>query len=203
MSSVLTKRVPLWPFLLAIVVVMAVGVGAKLLSGFPPFGTEAENRNTQVINAVTREEQVVLLSLGIQGIAEKNETFDLHGWQIPGTERASFVQYGFTAKVGLDGKDVTIRQTGEDEYLVSIPKFIFIGHANEDFRMVTEDNGVLSWITPPIDPVEMINDVLDDEAKGQYIESNRDTLRDQAEAFYTGIIRSVDSGIVVKYEFHG
>jgi hypothetical protein len=205
MSSLLAKRVPLWPAVLIAIVLMAVAVivGAKMLSGTPLFGTEPEERNTQVINAITREEQVVLLSLGIQGIAEKSDQTTLLNQRVPWSERASFMQYSFTAKVGIDGDGVTVEQTGENEFLVSIPEFIFIGHDDEDFQLVAEDNGVLSWITPPIDPVEMINEILDDEAKSQYIESNRELLRDQAKSFYGGIISSVDSDVVVKYEFRG
>jgi hypothetical protein len=158
-------------------------------------------RNTQMINALTRDEQVVLLSLGIQGISEGNDRTDFNGWEIPGTERASFMEYGFTAKVGIAGQDVVIEQIGENEYRVSIPEFIFIGHDDATFRLVTEKNGALSWVTPPIDPVEMVNDVLDDEAKGQYIEGNRDILRDQTMAFYNGIIHGVDPEFVINYEF--
>jgi len=206
MSSVFAKRVPLWPFLLVIVLILGLlGAGlvvaAKAIPNFPLFGSDAEVRNTQVINALKREEQVVLLSLGVQGISEGTDRTDFNGWEIPGTERASFMEYGFTAKVGIPGQDVAIEQTGENEYRVSIPEFIFIGHDDATFRLVTEKNGALSWATPPIDPVEMVNDVLDDETKGQYIENNRDILRDQTEAFYNGIIHSVDPGIVVHYEF--
>jgi hypothetical protein len=92
-------------------------------------------------------------------------------------------------------------QTGESDLLVSIPGFIFIGHDNESFRSIVEDNGALSWATPEIDTVEMINKILNDDAQGQYIDSNREILEDQARAFYTGIVTSIDPTIAIRFEF--
>ncbi|MCV5968550.1 hypothetical protein, partial [Lactococcus petauri] len=89
------------------------------------------------------------------------------------------------AKLGIEGKDVTIEHTGEDALLISIPEFIFIGHDDESFRTVVEDNGVISGVTPEIDTVEMINTILDDDAQGQYVDANQEVLEDQARVFYT------------------
>lgn len=162
------------------------------------FGTELESSNTQIVNSITREEQVVLLSLGIQGISTKkaNATF-----VVPGTERATFLQYSFNAKIGTDGKDVKIAQSGDKEYLVSISRFIFLGHSNDTFQVAAEGNGALSWATPEIDTVEMINSILNDEAQAQDITSNQEMLKDQATAFYTGIIAAVDPTVTVRVEF--
>ncbi|HSK32341.1 MAG TPA: hypothetical protein VK903_02540, partial [Propionicimonas sp.] len=85
--------------------------------------------------------------------------------------------------------------------LISIPRFIFIGHSNESFQTVVETNGVLSFTTPEIDTAEVITNVLNDEAKSQYIASNNELLRDQAKAFYTGIINAIDPTITVEFEF--
>ena len=120
---------------------------------------------------------------------------------VPGSGRASFIQYGFNAKLGIDGQEVKIKQTAEDAFLVSIPEFIFIGHDDVNFKAAAVNNDILSWTTPEIDTVEMINNVLNDETKQQYIDSNEEVLRDQAKAFYTGIITSIDSTIVVNFEF--
>ncbi|WP_216699214.1 hypothetical protein [Arthrobacter sp. H14] len=198
-----SKKVPLWPILL-VVCLIGVGAVAPMPAGFSifGFGAQPETRNTQVINSITRQEQVVLLSLGIQGIQEENQSAKRFlGVEVPGSGRASFIQYAFNAKLGIDGKDVQIEQIGEDEYLVSIPDFIFIGHDDESFKLVTESNGALSWMTPKIDAVEMINDILNDDAKDQYVDSNEAILRDQATTFYKSIIMSVDSTIDVEFEF--
>lgn len=179
---------------------MAVGI-VNTIPNLALFGSEGETRNTQVIESIVREEQVVLLSLGIQGISEKNDKTTFLGLDIPGSKRASFVQYTFTAKLGIDGADVKITQTGEDSYLVIIPEFIFIGHDNETFKLAAEKNGAISFVTPEIDPVEVINTLLSDDAKDEYLDANAVTLQDQAQVFYESIITSIDPELSVRFEF--
>ena len=123
------------------------------------------------------------------------------GAEVPGSERATFIQYGFDAKLGIEGKDVKLVQAGENDYVISIPEFIFIGHTNESFKLVTEDNGVLSWVTPEIDTAEMISGILNDGDKDKYVASNVETLKDQARAFYAGIVAGIDPAITVRVEF--
>lgn len=162
---------------------------------------ETESANTQVINAITRTQEVSLLSLGIQGIAEQSQQRTFLGVRVPGTERASFLQYSFNAKLGIDGGDVRIREAGENGIRISIPEFIFIGHDDVSLKLVTEKNGVLSFVTPEIDTVEMTNSLLNDEAKGEYIDANEDLLRDQAESFYEGIVEGIDPAIDVDFDY--
>ena len=106
---------PAWLILLLSVCLVAAGaligvVTVRALPGIEAFGTESESSNTQIVNAVTREQQVVLLSLGIQGIATKTRTTTFLGVEVPGSERATFLQYAFRAKLGVDGKDVRSRR---------------------------------------------------------------------------------------------
>ena len=75
-----------------------------------------ESTNSQVINAVEREEQVVLLSLGIQGLTEKSSAGQVFGVRVPWTDRTQFVQYSYKAKLGIEGKDVSVTETGEHSY---------------------------------------------------------------------------------------
>lgn len=200
------RRTPRWLVALLAVCLVTAGAAASVvamraLPGMAILGMESGGSNTQIVNSVTREEQVVLLSLGIQGISTKNANATFMGQKVPGTERATFLQYSFNAKIGIDGKDVKIEQTGDKEYLVSIPRFIFLGHSNEAFRVAAEGNGVLSWATPEIDTVEMINNILNDEAQAQYITANQETLKEQATAFYAGIIAAVDPTVTVRVVF--
>lgn len=181
---------------------LLVGWGiSSLLPDFDPFGTDRETRDTQVVNSLTLEEEVVLVSLGIQGIAEEKISSTIFGHVVPGTGRTTFLQYNYNAKLGIDGREVQIKQTGEDEYLVTIPPFIFIGHENEEFKTVVEDNGVISFVTPEIDTAAAITKVLNDDVKKQHIEANREILEQQTEAFYAGIIHAVDHEIDVEFEF--
>ena len=199
-----SKSAAKWLFATVALVVVAALLAYGAIKAFPdlsPFSSTAESRNTQIINSITREEQVVLLSLGIQGISEQTERGSFLGMDIPGSGRATFVQYAFHAKLGIDGRDVRITQTDEANFVVSIPEFIFIGHDKESFETVVENNGVLSWTTPEIDTVEMINEILDDEAQDQYVDSNMEVLEDQARVFYSAIVTSIDPSIALTFEF--
>ncbi|MGV0350223.1 hypothetical protein ACUY2G_04740 [Corynebacterium guaraldiae] len=161
-----------------------------------------ESTNSQVINAVEREEQVVLLSLGIQGLTEKSSAGQVFGVRVPWTGRTQFVQYSYKAKLGIEGKDVSVTETGEHSYTVHIPDFIFIGHTDEEFKTAVENNGVLSWTTQPLDAASTVSDVLSADKKRKDINDNRELLEDQARSFYEGIIRGVDSEAQVTMEFH-
>jgi hypothetical protein len=95
----------------------------QFLPKLDPFGIERSNRNSQIIESVSREEQVALVSMGIQGIQEETSSGTLPFLEtvIPGSQRATFAQYSFTANLGGDGEDVRIEETGEDSFHVSIP----------------------------------------------------------------------------------
>ena len=172
-----------------------------MLPKAPVFEEQPESRNTEVIKSVTRLEEVALLSLGIQGIAEQNNRSTVFGLDVPGSSRATFIQYNFDAKLGIDGSSVSIEEIGEGGYLVSIPEFLFIGHSDESFKLVADNNGVLSWITPETDSVEMINQILSDEAQQEYIDDNRELLMDQTETFYSGIIHGVEPDAKLRFVF--
>lgn len=202
-------KVHLWLVLFVAAGVVAVGVlsavgtlgTASALGNVFSFGNKPDSRNSQVIESITRQEQVVLLSLGIQGISEKNDRSEFMGVEVPGSGRLSLMQYGFKAKLGFDGKDVKFEEPSDGKILVSIPEFIFIGHDEETFKLVVEDKGALSWITPEIDAVETINNILNDETKGQHVASNEEILKDQAVNYYKNIVEGIDPDIDVEVKF--
>src|SRR5689334_3254727 len=113
--------------LVALVVLLGTGLMKPFL-GTPALGVNESTRTTQLIEAVTGEDQVVVLSLGIQGIEEKSANSTFFGADVPGSERTAFMRYEFAAKLGFDGSDVEIERTAENAFTVSIPEFIFIGH---------------------------------------------------------------------------
>jgi hypothetical protein len=197
----------------ALVIVGLAGLVLLLASGWvtpflqtAPLSSTETTRSTQVVEAVTREQEVVLLSLGIQGIEEKSANSTFFGLDVPGSERTAFMRYEFAAKLGFDGADVAINETAASEYSISIPQFDFIGHEfiSEDgapFKMVVQSGGALSWVTPEIDDAEMINRVLSEGARSEYIEIHRELLQEQAEAFYSGLVRAVDPDAKLIFEF--
>lgn len=198
------KKVLLLPVVLVLVAIVGVGavIGLDKL-GFSILGNDRESRSSEVISAVTREQQVVLLSLGIQGIDVEKDSSSILGQSIWGTGRSSFLQYNFDAKLGIEGQDVTIEETGAKTYRVTIPDFVFIGHDNPEFQSVVEDNGALSFATPEIDTAEVITEILNDDTKDEYVAKNVDLLRDQAKVFYEGIIRGIDPTLEVEFDYAG
>ncbi len=183
------------------VAVVAVPAIARSIPQWGVFESASSTTSTHIINAITREEQVVLLSLGIQGITEASDRSSLFGVDVPGSGRTTFLQYGFRAKLGFDASDVRIDKVSESHLRVRVPAFIFIGHSDETFKLVAENNGALSWVTPEIDTVKMITTILDDDAQQEYISSNREILEDQARSFYEGVVRAIAPDIRLDVTF--
>lgn len=171
-----------------------------MMSGAMP-QTKSETLNTQVTNAVDLSDQVVLLSLGVQGIEERKDKTTVLWLDIPGSERATFLQYAFTAKLGIEGGAVDIRQTGEKQFTIAIPAFVFIGHDDLSFKLAAESNGILSWVTPEIDTIEMSNKILSMDARQKYVDANQEILKQQAKAFYSGIVNGLDPEIDLTFSF--
>jgi hypothetical protein len=187
----------LFAFMLAIGVFTVV----KDLGWLSPLGIDSESRDSQVIDAIQRTQEVSLLSLGVQGIKEEDRRAEVFGTSIPGTGEKVFLQYNFHAKLGIDGAEVKVTSTGKNALVISVPEFIFIGYDEPTFKVATEDSGILSWATPDIDKVEMVNEILNDDARQAYITSNRDLLEEQTVVFYDSLINSVDPDAVTTYEF--
>lgn len=60
---------------------------------------------------------------------------------------------------------------------------------------------MLSWTTPEIDKVAMINKILNDEAKHKHLKDNDELLRDQVRSFYTNLIRSIEPDANLTFAF--
>lgn len=159
--------------------------------------------DSRVVESIQREEKIVLLALGIQGIERKEDTTKVGGFTIPGSAKVSYFQYKYDAQLGLNGKSVTVEKTGDAEYTITVPDFEFLGFNNPRFEVAVEDNGVVSFITPDIDESAAITEILNDSRKEQHIADNAELLRMQCESFYGGIIRGIDPSLTVKFEYSG
>lgn len=191
--------------LVSLLLAFALGIGAfavsRDLGWLSPFGINSETSDSQVITAIERTQEVSLVSLGIQGLMEENKCQEAFGKCIPGSTETVFLQYNFDAKLGIDGANVEVTKTGEDAYLISIPKFRFIGYDEPTFKEATQDGGFLGFITEDIDRVEMVNKILDDEAQAEYVATNEGILKDQTKLFYDGLITSVAPDATTTFEF--
>lgn len=160
-----------------------------------------ETTISEVVRSLKREEQVVLVSLGVQGITERTVARKVWGKEVPGSKRTLFVQHNYRALLGIDGKQVTVKQTGPKAVEVTIPEFLFIGYNDVSFKTAVEQNGVLSWATPEIDTTNLITEILNAQTKQQHVRDNREILEEQAKAFYGGIIEGVDPTITAKFKY--
>lgn len=202
-------RVPLWPFLLINFLVLA-GTGAAFAFGglnglaiSSLFTSSSNERDSQVVQSVTRIQEVALVSLHIQGLARHESTGEILGVAIPASEKTTLIQYKFDAKLGIDGSQVKIEPTGPGSFRITIPEFIGIGFDDPVFEDALESNNALSWLAPPAVQTRMINNILSDENKQKYIGENEAALKEQAKAFYSGIIATVDPEITIDFEFAG
>lgn len=188
------------------IIVGIVLIGAIAVAGFA-IGrfllTRSDMSDSQIYQSVERKEEVALLALAIQGIARENEDGRILGVRLPAGDRTTLIQYEFTAKVGIDGEDVKIKEAGPGEgaFVISIPEFIFIGYDDPRFEDPIESNGPLSFISEEIEETDMINSILSDEKQQNYIDDHLQLLRDQARDYYTAIIQSLDPDVGVEFEF--
>ena len=202
------KRTPIWAKILLAVVILAVIAGAALVSFNVGkiFGATA-SRDTQVIRSIKGEEQVILVTAGMTDVQEEREDgldFAIGDWDLftlPGSERSVLVRYEYDAKFGIEGKDVEISQTGDNAYLITIPKFIYLGYANPDLSVADEKNGLLSWATPEIDTTEVFEELLSEQAVERHIDGFRPLLEEQAKLFYSKIVTAIDPDIVLEFTF--
>ena len=202
-------RVLLWPLLLVSFLVL-LGMGATFAFGGlnalalgSLFSSSSNERDSQVVQSVTRIQEVSLLSLHIEGVERLESNREILGVAIPASEKTTLIQYKFDAKIGIDGSQVKIEPTGPESFRVTIPEFIGIGFDDPVFEDALESNNALSWLAPEAVQTRMINNILSDENKQEYIRQNEAELKEQAEAFYSAIIASVDPEITVAFEFAG
>lgn len=194
----------------AIAALSCMAVGWIFMLGFyslfpgtmPPLLKEKVGASdTQVIRSMERTKEVSLLRLGITGIISQENKSHFFNMEIPGTERARFIQYTFDAKLGFEGKDVSIKETGRNTFNVEIPEFRFIGYDHPEYRMIVEQNGALSFGTQQIDSLDMINNILTEKTKQEYVDSNRDLLEEQAKSFYASIVMGVNPEAKLNFTF--
>lgn len=180
----------------------AVIIGVLQSINFAVIGTKNESSDTQVINAIERQERVVLLSLGVQGIADNTITNQFLGYDVPGTSKVLFLKYNYRAMLGIDGKKVKVTKAGEHEFKIEIPEFEFLGNSDIAFQKAVEQNGIISWATPDIDVSKMVNEVLNSSARQKYLLENQDLLKEQCQSYYNGLVKTIDGEAKITFDFH-
>lgn len=199
-------KVRLWP-LVVVPILLVAGAAAAVISGaFSPallsgvFGGVSTN-TSEVIKYQLPQQEVALTSLRIEGLERSDADGNLFGLALEAGNRTKYIEFGFNAKLGVDGSKVDIVADGGHAYTVTVPEFIFIGHSDVHFEDPIEENGILSWLTPQISETEMINKILSVERKDKWVASSLQLLKDQSEVFYGTIIKSVDPDATLTFEF--
>ncbi|WP_371177157.1 hypothetical protein ABYF34_00890 [Buchananella felis] len=184
--------------IVASLVVLGLAVfGATQL--FPYFNRQSADE--RVVQSLTLEDDVVLLRLGVQGIATEKVDASFLGMSIPGSAKNHFLQYDYSAMLGIDGGDVKVEKTGDKRFKLSIPAFEFLGHSDAEFKTIVEDNGVISFITPDVDLPALITRVLNDTEKEKHITDSMELLEYQCRNFYESIVRGIDPEIQLEFVF--
>lgn len=195
------KYLLVWPALLLVGALLAAGA---LFIFKPPIASwigATTDKNTQIVNAITRTQEIALVTLGIEGIREsKTESGQVFFFSIPNS-RSAFLRYSFDAKLGIDAKDVRVDPQTDGSFVVTIPTFVVIGLNNQNVEVAAESNDVLSWTTPEIDKVALVNDIFGDDLQAEYLAKNADLLRDQARTFYSNIIHAIDPNVTLTFQF--
>ncbi|MFL0565929.1 hypothetical protein ACH0CG_09215 [Microbacterium sp. 179-I 1D1 NHS] len=199
-------KVRLWPLIVVPGVLVGASAAAVMSGVVNPslfagaFGGVRTN-TSEVIKYQLPQQEVALTSLRIEGLERANADGKLFGVSVDAGDRTKYIEYGFNAKLGVDGSQVEIVADGESAYTVAIPSFIFIGHSDEHFEDPIEENGMLSWLTPQISETGMVNNILSTERKDKWVASSLQLLKDQSEVFYGTIIKSVDPDAEITFKF--
>lgn len=198
-----SKRTPTWMKVLLgfFVLVFIAAAGFAGLTVGKLLGA-SEERDVQVVRSVRGEEQVILMTAGLTDIKEERDNQTFFGlFDIPLSDRTTFLRYEFDAKFGIEGKEVKVEPLGDKAYRITIPDFVFLGYDNADFSVATESNGILSWTTPAIDTLEATEALLSDEAVAEHIAGFRPLLETQAVTFYSRIVSSIEPDASLTFEF--
>lgn len=188
---------------LALALLVGFGVSVAAAKGYLSIGVWSRSQDSRIVQSVELSQDVTLVRLGNQGIKEVRKGTTIFGWTVPGTSEVSYIRYSYKAALGIDGRDVTITKVNDSTYRITIPKFVFLGHSDESFETVVDDNGVLSFVTADIDKEKAINEILSDTASEELISANEDILKAQAQTFYTSIVHGVDPDVTLQFTFAG
>ncbi|MCT9001066.1 hypothetical protein [Microbacterium memoriense] len=199
-------KVRLWPLVVVPLLLVAAVVGVGFSGALRPFTFAGlfggiSTQSSEVVKYVLPKQEVALASLRVEGLERADSDGNLMGIRIPAGDRTKLIQYSFDAKIGIDGSAVTISEDGDHAYTLTIPAFIFIGHSNERFEDPIESNGILSWLSAEIEDTDMVNTILSEDKKAKYVANSLQVLKDQTEAFYGSIIRSVDNEADLSFKF--
>lgn len=188
----------------SLIVLIAVATGATIglhKAGISLIGTTTTSSDTRLVESIQTKQDVTLVSLSVQGLKKVENGASFLTKRIPGTTQTTYLPYRYTANLGIDGGQVTISQTGSKSYTVSIPEFKVLGNSNPEFDSSIEDGDLLSFLSENVDKEKLITEILSDASLSTHISDNQEQLKQQAELFYSNIVRGIDPEIELTFEY--
>jgi len=108
----------------------------------------------------------------------------------------------YTAKFGIKN-DVTIKDNGNHNYQVTLPKFEVIGvelDKDKPYTLYDTSGGILSYSTKDIDTGEAVAEGFSNKEQQGFIKDNKKLLKESAEKYYSTMIKSLDHEAKVTIE---
>lgn len=156
------------------------------------------------VKSLEKVNELVLLNASIQKVKSIENNTKLFGsnFVIPGSEKKALIILNYTAKFGIKN-DVTIKDNGNHNYQVTLPKFEVIGvelDKDKPYTLYDTSGGILSYSTKDIDTGEAVAEGFSNKEQQGFIKDNKKLLKESAEKYYSTMIKSLDHEAKVTIE---
>lgn len=184
--------------ILAILLVIVVGfIFLSVYEGSGSSDNQKPKTETIVnVKSLEKVSELVLLNASIQKVKSIENNTKLFGsnFVIPGSEKKVLIILNYTAKFGIKN-DVTIKDNGNHNYQVTLPKFEVIGvelDKDKPYTLYDTSGGILSYSTKDIDTGEAVAEGFSNKEQQDFIKDNKKLLKESAEKYYSTMIKSLD-----------
>ena len=185
-----------------LVVVMAGFIYFSVNEGSDSSDNQKPKTETIVnVKSLEKVNELVLLNASIQKVKSIENNTKLFGsnFVIPGSEKKALIILNYTAKFGIKN-DVTIKDNGNHNYQVTLPKFEVIGvelDKDKPYTLYDTSGGILSYSTKDIDTGKAVAEGFSNKEQESYLNDHRSIIEESAEKYYTSLIKSIDSEATV------
>ncbi|WP_186652409.1 DUF4230 domain-containing protein [Streptococcus sp. sy004] len=185
-------------------------LAALLIGGFftlnytGVIGTTSNNSSSSVVQYIEKVKETVFLNVGVQRIeTQKNNVKLFSKFNLPLTEKKTIIILNYQAKLGIK-KPVSIRQTSDNRYQITVPKFEVIGveQAKVDpYKLYDSSGELLSVFTKNVDTGELATKALSNKEQKEYLEKYQEQLQIAAKDYYRTLFKSINPGIELDFVF--
>ena len=182
--------------ILAILLVIVVGfIFLSVYKGSESSGNQKPKTEIIVnVKSLEKVSELVLLNASIQKVKSIENNTKLFGsnFVIPGSEKKALIIL-----------NVTIKDNGNHNYQVTLPKFEVIGvelDKDKPYTLYDTSGGILSYSTKDIDTGEAVAEGFSNKEQQGFIKDNKKLLKESAEKYYSTMIKSLDHEAKVTIE---